>query len=90
MRFFVIDFIHNLYYNFIIKGGFMEITFTRINFSIIGNCALFIKDNGQELRNIFKDYEVSTRDENLPDGTTATSLLFKKGAASLSAWIATL
>lgn len=61
----------------------MEITFTRINFSIIGNCALFIKDNGQELRNIFKDYEVSTRDENLPDGTTATSLLFKKRAASL-------
>lgn len=61
----------------------METTFTKINFSIIGNCALFIKNNGQELRNIFKDYEVSTRDENLPDGTTATSLLFKKGAVSL-------
>ena len=54
----------------------MDHKFMRISFSIIGNCVEFLRNSEQKLRSLFSGYEVSSKDNNLQDGSTVKSLMF--------------
>ena len=56
----------------------MKFTRMKNSYSLLGNYVPLLTTNQQRIKNMMIEYQIQTKEEKLPDGTTVTALFFQK------------